>query len=291
MAQSGIINYIIHLLVFVVIYFILSLGLQINLGFTGINNFAMSAYFGLSGYSYSIISKIGVNPYISIILAITICIALAFIHHFITLKLNGESFVLVSIALIFVFYTIDINFENLTGGPKGLYNIPKPDILNNLNNLQFGIIIIFIGVITYFVQSFFKNNRLFLIFKALRDNSITSTSLGININNIKLTSLIIASILFSISGIINAVYIGFLDPSIFKLDLIISIISIVIIGGLTSIDGALIASLLVILIPESLRFLKFSSTSIDPIRKILFSIILILVLYYKPEGLFSKKEN
>jgi len=93
-----------------------------------------------------------------------------------------------------------------------------------------------------------------------------------------------------VAGSLYAAYITFIDPSSFSLMQIIPIISIVIVGGLASLPGTVAAAFILTLIPEALRFVGFPSSILGPMRQIIYSLILLIILIYRPRGFWGKVE-
>ena len=100
----------------------------------------------------------------------------------------------------------------------------------------------------------------------------------------------ISAFFAGIAGSLYAHYISFIDPSSFTLLQLIPILAIVIIGGLGSLEGTIIASVVLVLLPEPLRFIGFPSSIIGPARQIIYALLLLLILIYRPKGFSGKVE-
>ncbi|MBW2987505.1 branched-chain amino acid ABC transporter permease, partial [Candidatus Woesearchaeota archaeon] len=112
--------------------------------------------------------------------------------------------------------------------------------------------------------------------------------LGKNTFKMKTYALGISALIAGIAGSLYAHYITFIDPSSFHLMQMVPILAIVIIAGLASLRGTIIVSIILVLLPEPLRFIGFPSSMVGPMRQIIYALILILILLYKPKGLFGK---
>ena len=100
--------------------------------------------------------------------------------------------------------------------------------------------------------------------------------------------MMVSAFFAGIAGSLFAHYITFIAPSNFYLADIILILTIVIVGGLASISGSVIAALLILLIPEALRFVALPSSILGPARQIIYALILLGVLMFRPRGLFGR---
>ncbi|MCK5320077.1 branched-chain amino acid ABC transporter permease, partial [Candidatus Parcubacteria bacterium] len=113
---------------------------------------------------------------------------------------------------------------------------------------------------------------------------------GKNAFKIKSIALATSAFFAGLAGSLYASYITFIDPSSFTLMQLIPVLSIVIIGGLASLKGTIIATVILTLLPESLRFVGFPSSIIGPARQMTYALILLLILIYKPKGFYGKVE-
>ena len=123
--------------------------------------------------------------------------------------------------------------------------------------------------------------------QATRDDELATKILGKNVFKIKLISMGTSALFAGIAGSLYASYITFIDPSSFTLLQLIPILTIVIIGGLASLKGTIVATVLLILLPELLRFVGFSPSTLGPMRQIFYALILLLILIYRPKGFYG----
>jgi len=91
-----------------------------------------------------------------------------------------------------------------------------------------------------------------------------------------------------IAGSLYAHYITFIDPSSFTLMQVIPILCIVIVGGLASLKGTVLATIILVLLPEPLRFVGFPSSIVGPARQIIYALLLLAILIYKPKGIYGR---
>ncbi len=128
------------------------------------------------------------------------------------------------------------------------------------------------------------------VLEATRDNELAVRVLGKNTFKIKSIALGASAFFAGIAGSLYAHYITYIDPSSFEIMQLIPILCIVIIGGLASLKGTIVATIVLILLPEPLRFIGFPSSIVGPMRQILYALVLLLILIYRPKGFFGKVE-
>jgi branched-chain amino acid transport system permease protein len=284
--------YFIHLAILVGIYLILALSLQLTLGYTGLINLGHIAFFAIGAYVSALLTLNGIPFIIAILLAGIISAFFGFLLSIPTNKLKGDYLALATLAFTFVVYAITLNWTSLTRGPLGLPGIPKPSILglNFSSNLSFLILTIIIALVVYFIIKRIVGSPFGKVLEATRDNELATKVLGKNTFKIKSIALGTSAFFAGIVGSLYAHYITYIDPSSFTIMQLIPVLCIVIIGGLASLKGTVVATIILILLPEPLRFIGFPSSVVGPMRQIIYALILLLILIYRPKGLFGKVE-
>jgi len=284
--------YLIHLLILVGIYLILAIGLQLAVGFTGLLNIGHIAFYCVGAYISALLSLAGIPWWICLILAGIGAMLFGFLLAVPTNKLKGDYLALATMGFSFVIYAIALNWTELTRGPLGLPGIPKPSLFGFVfsDNLAFLILTIVIAAISYFIIRRIVKSPFGCVLEAVRDDELAAQILGKNTFRMKSYALAISAFFAGIAGSLYAHYITFIDPSSFTLMQLIPVIAIVIIGGLASLKGTIIATIILILLPEPLRFIGFPSSIVGPARQIIYALILLLILLYKPKGFYGKVE-
>ena len=284
--------YFIHLAILVGIYLILALSLQLALGYTGLINLGDIAFFAIGAYVSALFTLNGVPFIIAFLFAGIISACFGFLLSIPTNKLKGDYLALATLAFTFVVYAVTLNWSSLTRGPLGLPGIPKPSIfgLNFSSNLSFLFLTIIIALATYLFIKRLVDSQFGKVLEATRDNELATKVLGKNTFKIKLIALVTSAFFAGIAGSLYAHYITYIDPSSFTIMQLIPILAIVIIGGLASLKGTVIATIILILLPEPLRFIGFPSSIIGPMRQIIYALILLIILLYRPKGFFGKVE-
>lgn len=284
--------YFIHLAILIGIYLILALSLQLSIGYTGLMNFGHIAFYAIGAYTSALLTLSGIPFIVAILSAGAVSGLCGFLLSIPTNKLKGDYLALSTIAFTFVVYVLSLNWTSLTRGPLGLPGIPKPSILGLTfsSNLLFLVLTIAITLIVYFVIKRIVDTPFGKALEATRDNELATKVLGKKTFKIKSISLATSALFAGVAGSLYAHYITYIDPSSFAMMQITPIICIVIIGGLASLRGTIIATIILILLPEPLRFIGFSSAIIGPMRQVIYALILLLILVYKPKGFFGKVE-
>jgi branched-chain amino acid transport system permease protein len=284
--------YLIHLLIIIIIQLILSLSLQISIGYAGLLNFGHIAFFAIGAYTSALLTINGFPFLLSLLLAAIIPAIFAYVLSIPTNKLKGDYLALSTIGFSFLVYAVLINWTGLTRGPLGIPGIPKPEIFGYVfsSNTSFLVLSIIIGLICFILIRKIVNSRFGKVIEAVRDDEPALKSLGKNTFKIKSITLMASAFFAGIAGCLFAHFITFIDPSSFTFMALIPVITIIIVGGLASIKGTVIATVILTLIPEILRFVGLPSSLVGPGRQILFAVLLLIIIIYYPKGFFGKVE-
>ncbi len=278
------VNYLIHLAILVGIYAMLTVSLNLSVGFTGLLNMGHVAFFGIGAYTSALLSLAGYPLWVAIPAAAVIAGLAGVMLALPTTRLKGDYLALATLGFTFIIGSIARNWTSLTRGPLGLPGIPKyvPHNETLLWITAFTLIAIFMSV--YFIT----RTRFGKTLQAIRDDELAAAMLGKNTFIHKIAALGISAFIAGIAGSFFAHYISFIDPSIFGMGDLILLFSMMIVGGLASVPGSFVGTMLILLIPEPLRFIGFPSALLGPMREMLFALILLLILIYRPKGIFGK---
>ena len=285
-----IIPYLVHILILIGIYSILAVSLNLALGYSGLLNLGHIALFGIGAYTSALLSTNEVPFIFSLLLAGIVSGIFGFILVFGTKKLKGDYYALASLGFAFVIYSLLLNLKDLTNGPLGIAGIPKPNLFGlTLNeNIYFLIFVIIICLISVYIINKIVKSGFGKLLGAMRDNELGLRVLGKNTGKLKYKAMFVSGFFAGLTGSLFAHYIGYIDPNTFYISELIFILTIVIIGGIASIKGTIISTFLIIILSESSRFLPFPSSIVGPARQIIYSLVLLIILIFKPRGLYGR---
>lgn len=282
--------YILHLLILISIYIILSAGLNLALGYTGLLNLGHVAFIGIGAYTSAILVKSGSPFIIAFIAAGIIPTFAAYFLVYSTRKLKGDYLALATLGFTFIINSLLLNLAFLTRGPMGIAGIPKPSFfgLQIASNFSFFIFSSGICLASLFILYLIVKSPFGRLLQAVRDDELGLLVLGKDTFKLKYKSLMISAFFAGIGGSLFAHYISFIEPSSFMIGELILILTIVIVGGIASMRGTIIATFVIILLPEFLRFLSLPSSVIGPARLALYAVILLVILLFRPRGILGK---
>jgi branched-chain amino acid transport system permease protein len=283
-------EYFLHILVIVGIYSILAMSLDVIVGYTGIPSLGHAAFSLIGAYTSALLAlNLGVSPWFGLLAGGILASLLGVIVAFPALRLKGDYLALATFGFGIIAYTVAKNWVGLTRGPMGLPGIPGFRILGyQLQEIwQYLILVIIITIITYLLLSLLLRRPFGRVLKSIREDEIASQTLGKDTALFKLKVFMIGGFFAGIAGALYAHYITFIDPSSFTVMESITILLMVIFGGMGTLKGAVLGAFLLIAIPEGLRFIGLPSSIAAPIRQMLYGLILVLLMIYRPQGIIG----
>ena len=207
---------------------------------------------------------------------------IAFFISFIALRSYEDYFVVVTLGIQIIIFSLMNNLTDLTNGPLGIVGIKSFPFLEN--NLAFMLFAVGIMLLIYYFLYNFSNSHYALNLKGIKEDEIYMQSLGKNVKKMKIEVFVISASLASLAGVLYAHYISYIDPKSFTVDESIFILSIVIIGGLGNLKGSFLAASFMVLLPELLRFVGLPDSVAANMRQIIYGLILIGVIVWQEKN-------
>jgi len=184
------------------------------------------------------------------------------------------------------------NWVDMTGGPMGVSAIPRPQVLGVALRTPRAFLVASLAVlvVTYMVLHTLARSAFGRALRAIRDDEVAALALGKHVAILKILAFVIAAIPAAAVGSLYAHAVRFVSPNDFTIHVSILVLSMVLVGGRGSLEGALAGTALVVLLPEALRFLRLPSAMLGPGKQILYGLLLIAVVYLRPQGLLGEPE-
>ena len=277
---SGIISrYQTGILIIICINIILAVSLNITVGCLGQITIGHAGFMSVGAYAAALFSKAGIVDGIpGYILALIIGGIVAGIVGIIigipALRLNGDYLAIITLAFGEIIRVL-IEYFKFTGGAQGLRGIPR-------TSSSFTIIY-FVTIISVMIMFSLMTSRHGRAVLAIRDDEIASGASGVNTTYYKTFAFTISAIFAGVAGAVYAHHLGILGAKQFDFNYSINILTMVVLGGMGSFTGSILSAIALTILPEFLR--EFSDY-----RMIVYSLLLILTMIFRPTGLFGRKE-
>lgn len=291
------------------IYTIFALGLQINVGFTGLQNFGQAGFMAVGAYSMAILTtETGINFWLTLPLSILITVAFALAIGLSSLRLRADYFAIATIAFSEAIRIWAVNAE-ITGGPNGIFGFDDSwdsvsqsiqDVIefdlgwSDVPNIFPLFLVVWVVAIVLTVGlTWIQKSPWGRVLRAVREDEDAARALGKNVFSYKLQSLAIGAALAAIAGFFLAMNLKFVIPEEFVPLVTFIGYAVLVLGGLANYWGVAVGSIVLWTILEGLRFLDlpFTETQIAALRFIILGLILIALMAFRPQGFFGKREE
>lgn len=280
-----------HIIFMCEIYVILALSANLVSGYTGLLSFANAAFYGLSAYTTALLMKgCGLSFFPALVSAIIFNVFVSLIITYFSIRLKDLYFTLATLAFQVIVFSVLYNWEKVTGGSFGVSGIPKVSIFGyQLNEtVDYAILGAFFALIVISFFFFFQKTPFVRLLECVRDREIGAVSLGKNISYYKFICNSLSAAFIAIAGALFAVYNSYIDATSFTLSESILIVSMILIGGTGNLIGPIFGACFYVLLPEMIRLIPINNAQGASLQVIIYSLILILVVRFKPNGLFGK---
>ncbi|MBI4548913.1 MAG: branched-chain amino acid ABC transporter permease [Ignavibacteriae bacterium] len=284
-------EYLLHILILIGIYIIVGISLNLVAGYTGLISVAHAAFYGIGAYTAALLSlNFGINFTVAIPIAIVVSALFGFLIGFPSLRIRDDFFVIATFGFQVIIFQIMNNWMELTHGPLGLPGIPQPKLFGYrfTSHVDFLLLTLVFAVLVFFIARRLVQSPFGNVLRAIREDEIFAQSLGKNVNYYKVMVFSIGAGLVAIGGALYAYYITFIDPTSFTVPESIFMLSIVIVGGAGRLSGSIIGAILLVSIPELLRFLGMPSSVAANMRQILYGGLLVAFMMFRPQGIWGE---
>lgn len=266
--------YTMQILVNIGIGIILALGLNIITGLTGQLSLGHAAFMSVGAFTGAIITiKTGSPFFLTILLSGSITALVAALIGWPILRLSGDYLAICTLGFAEIVKVIFLNLE-ITNKALGL-TVPTPD-----SSLPMPVTVLIVVILTIIASSFIHNSRFGRALKAIRDDEIAAESMGINIARYKVQSFAVSAFMAGIGGCLYAHFLGYINPSDFGFLKSIDMLSMIVLGGLGSIPGAVFGASILSAAPEFLRFMS-------QYRMLVYGALLVFLMVFRPNGLLG----
>lgn len=279
-------NYMLEIMSNVWFYVILCLGLNIVVGYAGLLDLGYAAFFAVGAYTTGILTaQFGFNFWLTIPFAVIFSMIAGFIIGTPTLRLRSDYLAIVTLGFGEIVRITARNMD-ITGGASGLIGINRPTIfgfaLNQISHFYY--VFFILALLAIFTSYRLQHSRLGRAWKYVREDEDAAEAMGINRIAVKLYAYIIGAVFGGIAGSFFAVKMTAISPETFMFTQSVLILLGVVLGGMGKIPGVILGAFALIIFPEIFR-------EIGSLRLLFFAIIMLLIMLYRPEGMWPEKRS
>ncbi|WP_025897669.1 high-affinity branched-chain amino acid ABC transporter permease LivM [Sneathiella glossodoripedis] len=296
-------RYWIDLAILILTYIMLGWGLNIVVGLAGLLDLGYVAFYAIGAYSYALLAHyFGFSFWMCLPLAGILAAFWGIILGFPVLRLRGDYLAIVTLAFGEIIRVVLLNWYQFTGGPDGLSGIPRPTFFglpfkrgegnfadvfgldySSIHRIIFlYFLILALALLTNFVTNRLRRLPIGRAWEALREDEIACRSLGLNTTMVKLSAFAIGAMFAGFAGSFFATRQGFISPESFTFIESALILAIVVLGGMGSQVGVVIASIALI---GGFEFFREA----EQFRMLIFGLAMVVIMVWKPRGLVSTR--
>ncbi len=301
-------RYVVDTATTVLIYVMLGWGLNVVVGLAGLLDLGYVAFYAVGAYSYALLStQFGWSFWEALPVSGAMAATFGILLGYPILRLRGDYLAIVTLGFGEIIRIILVNWTEFSGGPNGISSIPRPSFFgldftrsapeggqtfSGFFGLEFSAmhrliflyyLILVLALLTHAFVSRLRKLPVGRAWEALREDEIACQAMGMNTTNIKLSAFAIGAMLGGFAGVFFAARQGFISPESFTFTESAIILAIVVLGGMGSQMGVVLAATLLVLIPEFGRnFAEY--------RMLLFGLAMVLIMVWRPGGLLAHRE-
>jgi branched-chain amino acid transport system permease protein len=286
------VNYLLYVLSLVAVYAVLTVSLNLLVGYTGILSVAHAAFMGIGAYAAALLlTEYGFNFFLTLPVAMVVAGLVGGALAASTLRLRGDYYIIGSFGFQVIMYNVFLNWIALTKGPFGIRNIPKPSLgqFAFADPVRYAMLAVALLAVTVWIARRVADSPYGKVLRAIREDEAGAASIGKNVKRYKISIFIVSSMLASVGGALYAGLISYVDPFAFTIHESIFLQALVIVGGAGNVFGSVVGAAVLIVIPEILRFFDVPTTIASPFREILYGSLMILFLRFRPKGLLPER--
>lgn len=272
------------------IWVALGLGLNIVVGQTGLLVLGYMAFYAVGAYTYAILSQdFGLGFWALLPVGGILAAVAGLLIGFPVLRLKGDYLAIVTLGFGEIVNQVIKNWSDLTGGSKGISGIAKPSFFGMEISMTEGAMYVYyialaLAIVTIFAVGRLRDSRLGRSWMALREDEIACETMGIDKTKAKLTAFALGACWAGFGGVVFAAKNSLVNPVAFSFMESITILCVVVLGGLGSIWGVVLGAFIIVLLPEYLR-------AFSEYRMLIFGACLVLMMVFRPQGIIAPKRK
>lgn len=284
-------NYAFHILTMIAIYVTLGLSMNLIVGFGGKLSLCHAAFYGIGAYVYALlVIDAGFPFWVALPSAILASGVSALVIGAVALRMQGDFFVLATLGFQTMVFVVLYNWVGLTKGPYGIAGIPRPELFGFSFNAPWAMFLLaaILAAIVWWLCLRLAQSPFGRTLKAVRDDAIAAQSLGKSPFRFTLAAFTFGGAFAALAGGLFAVYASYIDPTSFTLDESVFVLCVVIIGGAGTVRGPVVGAIVLVLLPELLRFVGLPDAIAANLRQIIYGLLLVLMMRFRPQGVAGR---
>ena len=286
-------------------FVLLALGLNIVVGFAGLLDLGYAAFFAIGSYAYAMLASPQFGIHIPVWIMLFVASGIAAIFGILlgapTLRLRGDYLAIVTLGFGEIVPQTFLNLSQYTNGPNGISSIDQPTFFGfhfGFNAVPYFYLILVLIVVAVWLANNLRTSRLGRAWVAIREDELAAAHVGINTTATKLAAFALGASFSGLAGVVYAAKLQLVSPDQFQFNVSVFVLSMLVLGGMGNITGVIAGSLLLssldrFLLPQATNIAHSIGLNFDftNVRFLMYGIILVGVMLFRPEGLIPSRER
>ncbi|MBV8977330.1 MAG: branched-chain amino acid ABC transporter permease [Alphaproteobacteria bacterium] len=269
-------DYFLHIAIVASLYAMLAMSLNFFSGNTGLLSLTHAGFYGLGAYGWALAAANGLSFALAPIIALAAVSLSALVVSLVAFRTRDDYFVIITLSVQMLIFDILNNFSVITNGPLGIRAIPQVPLISSAGGMAIfavsSALVIYVALWRLNRSSWGANLR------GIRDDELMMIALGKPVPRIKTITFLIGAAIAGYVGMLFAQYVTFIDPTSFTISESIVVLAMIVVGGLGSVHGALLAAVALVMLPEALRFFGIPGVAEGNARQMLYGAALVVIM-------------
>ena len=289
-------NFFLLILIYTGIYALMAIGQNIITGYGGMLSLCQAGFFAIGSYATAILSvRFGWSFWATLPVAAILSALFGLLIGLPTLRLKGDYLAIATLGFGEIVRNILNNWDSVTNGPMGIQKIPMPTLfgltINPYKKYAFLVMVIIFVIIAYILFQRLARSRMGRALTAVREDEIAAQSMGINITKYKVYAFVLGASVAGIAGSLQAAFSLSVTPGTYTFMVSVMVLCMVVLGGMGNFKAAILGTFIIQLISYFPQLTGLSSVIPPQFKQILFGLILVVMMIWRPQGLLGREEH
>jgi len=286
-------NFILLIIIYIGIYAIAGIGLNLIVGYTGLLSLCQAAFISIGAYTTAILmTALHFNFFEAMFLSGVMAAFFGILIGIPTLRLKGDYLAIATLGFGEIVKNIIVNWDSVTKGPMGINGIPGPEIFgitfSAIDKLPWAVLIWIILAICYYFVRRIVRSRIGRALEAIREDEIAASAMGINTAKYKIGAFTTGAFMAGVAGSLFAAYNQSVAPLTFDFMMSIMILCMAVLGGLGNNFATVVGVIIIVIASEIPRLVGISHIIPPQINQVIFGFILVFMMIYRPQGIVGR---
>jgi branched-chain amino acid transport system permease protein len=282
-------EYLYGLIIIVGLYVVLATSFNLIIGYGGLVSIAHPVFFALGAYASAVLSRDFAVPVpLAIVAGMLVALVASIALALPSLRVSGDYLLIASIGFQLGLLEVIKNLR-FTGGAGGFSNIP-PFLIRDLGRESYVALVLVTMIAVILLVRWIARSDYGRAMSAMRDDELAFASVGRNAMWMKIAIFALGSGIAGLAGALYAHYFRFLTPEQFELVQSAAILTMVVVGGMRTTWGPVVGALLLEALPQALTFLNFPPSILGPVQGLLFTGLVLVFMFFRPQGLVPAQD-